>query len=62
MGGIHVPEEHEGTTKFDSKVSKGHARNIEGVKVLQGIVLFTMCNLVNAGESELFTRKLGKDG
>src|SRR3981189_281060 len=62
MRGIHVPEQHEGTAKFDSKVSKGDARNIEGVEILQGIVLFTMSDLVNAGESEKFTRELGKDG
>jgi hypothetical protein len=62
MRGIHIPEEHERTTKFDSKVSKGHARTIEGVEILQGIVLFTMSDLVNTGESELFPRKFGKDG
>jgi hypothetical protein len=61
MRGIHVPEEHEGTAKFDSKVSKGKARDIEGVEILQGIVLFTMFDLVNTDESELLSREFSQD-
>jgi hypothetical protein len=61
MRRIHVPEEHEGTTKFDSKVRKGKARNIDGVEILQGIVLFTMFDLVNADESELLSREFSQD-
>ena len=61
MRGIHVPEEHEGTAKFDSKVSKGKARDIEGVEILQGIVLFTMCDLVNTNEIKLLAREFGQD-
>src|SRR5713226_2085437 len=56
MGGIHVPEQHEGAANLDIKVGKGKARGGDGVEVFNGIVLLASFDFVNAVEGEVLSR------
>jgi len=61
MGWVHIPEKHQGATKFDMEVGKGKARDIERVEIFNGIIILVAFGFVNTKQCELLSRKLLQD-
>src|SRR5882762_2574093 len=62
MGWVHIPEEHQGATKLDMEVSKGKARDIEGVQIFNGITFLVAFDFVNADQCELGLEAIASHG